>query len=133
MEEATVHSAAPLAGREAVAAWIASGESMRDFAEQAKISFWSLKRWRLEFGPEFGLQIRRRPVARKANADQRVTGQGQTGQRIKLTPISIKADEPIDAGNTVQVRLRGQRTIVVHAAIDPQCLSRLISTVEQTP
>lgn len=114
--------------RDAVAAWLASGKPIDVFCHDAHLSIWTMKRWRLQYAEEFGLTIRRRPGAvgkrdRRSMAGEQVTP-------IELAPVMIA--EPASASEVaIEIRLRGNRSLVIPATIDLQYLSRLLVAVEQ--
>ena len=109
-------------GAEAVAAWLASGERLEQYCERTGQSVWSLRRWRREHAERFGIAVRRR-----------------TGVARRRAPEGNAAMIPVEIGNgamaaaattTIEVRLQGQRSIVVSYAIDGATLARLIAAVE---
>ncbi len=55
-----------LQDREAVAARVASGQSIEACCESSGQSEWSMQRWRVEFGEALDVPIRRRPGASNA-------------------------------------------------------------------
>lgn len=125
---------AVLGGREAVAAWISSGLPMREFSEQVRISFWSLKRWRLEFGEELGLQIKRRPgaVGMRTKPDG-VPSAAVDSSAVRLAPVTVHESATPNAGlSQVEIALRSGRCVRVDASVDLQWLSRLLVLVEKT-
>ncbi len=124
---------AVLSGRDAVAAWMASGLAMREFSEQARISFWSLKRWRLEFGEELGLKIRRRPgAASKRTKPDGLQSAAVVRSKVRLAPVMLHESVTANAGlSQVEVALRGGRCVKVDSSVDLQWLSRLLVLVEQ--
>ncbi len=115
-----------LQGREAVAAWIDSGKAMQAYCNETGQSYWALRRWRLNFGEELGIAIRRRPGAAKANATRR-----SERKVTQCVPIVIKAAESFKAVTTVEIRLRGERTVVIDAGIDSTALCRLVGAIER--
>lgn len=125
MEAERVDDQNQLQGREAVAAWIGSGKAMQAYCDETGQSYWSLRRWRLKFGEELGIAIRRRPGAVKANAMK-----SSAKAASRCVPIEIKAAVAMKPVSTVEIRLRGERTMVVYADIDGSALSRLIGAVE---
>lgn len=117
-------------GRQTMAAWLTSGKSMEQFCKDAGVSYWSLRRWRLDLGEEFGLKIRRRPGAvGKRTKPSRASSADQT-VRSKLAPIRI-TEAPAAQSSSVEIRLRGgSRALLVDASVDTQWLSRLLVLVE---
>lgn len=126
MEAERVDEPKQLQGREAVAAWIESGKAMQAYCNETGQSYWALRRWRLNFGEELGIAIRRRPGAAKANATRRF--QRKVSQCV---PIEIKAAEGFSSVTTAEIRLRGERRVVVDARIDSTVLSRLVGAIER--
>ncbi len=113
-----------LQGREALAAWIGSGKAMQAYCDETGQSYWALRRWRLKFGEELGIEIRRRPGAVKAN-------RSSARAVSKCVPIEIKTAGTLKAVSTVEIRLRGERTMVVDTDIDSTALSRLVVAIER--
>ncbi len=125
MEADRIDEPVQLQGREAVAAWIGSGKAMQAYCDETGQSYWALRRWRLKFGEEFGIAIRRRPGAVKSN-----TLRSSAMSRSRCVPIEVNAAVAMKPVSTVEVRLRGERTMVVNADIDSSALSRLIGAIE---
>ena len=127
MEAENVKEAKQLQRREAVAAWVSSGKPLQEYCDETGQSQWALRRWRLRFAEEFGIAIRRRPGAAKAN-------------RIKVVPKVASIFVPVEIGTSaesrnqatsIEIRLRGDRTMVVCAGIDTATLSRLVVAIER--
>ena len=113
--------------REAVAAWVSSGKPLREYCDETGQSPWALRRWRLKFADEFGIPIRRRPGAAKANRIKVAPKVAST-----LVPIAIgTSSEPGNQAARIEIRLRGDRTVVVCAGIDTATLSRLVVAIER--
>ena len=118
---------------EAVLAYAASGKSLQEYCSETGQSYWALRRWRLKFADELGVPIRRRAGARKSNAGTRVSGERNEvapSPRARLIPVQI-ADAGASSSMTVEVRLRGGRSLVVSPGIDEATLSRLIGVIER--
>ena len=125
MEAKRLDEPGQLQGREAVAAWIGSGKAMQAYCDETGQSYWALRRWRLKFGEELGIAIQRRPGAVKANAMG-----SPAAAASRCVPIEIKAARNLKSVSTVEIRLRGERTMVVNADIDCNALSRLVVAIE---
>lgn len=115
-----------LQGREAVAAWMVSGKPLQAYCEETGQSYWALRRWRLKFGEELGVAIKRRPGAAKASSQRSLPR-----ARMKFVPIEIGAAEQTKPAFTVEIRLRGERTIVIGADVACETLSRLVVAIER--
>jgi hypothetical protein len=111
-----------LQSREAVAAWAGSGKTLKAYCDETGQSYWSLRRWRLKFGEELGVAIRRRAGARKASATKVMP------KAAKLVPIEVSRVKP---AVTIEIRLRGERTVVVGTDIESTVLSRLVGAIER--
>ena len=120
-----------LQGREAVAALAASGQSIKAFCESSGQSEWSMRRWRVEFGEALGVPIRRRPGTSNARVRAKPGVKRAAPRASTLVPIMMAQAKAQPADMSVQIRLRGERTMIVSAAVDAQLLSRLITTVER--
>lgn len=111
--------------REALVAFVASGKTLKEYCEQTGQSYWTLRRWRLKYAEELDIAIRRRPGTKKAGAKRLVS---------RLVPIEISAagksiESRIEA--RVEIRLRGDRSVLVSPGIEAATLSRLIGAVER--
>ena len=127
MEAEDVKEPKQLRRREAVAAWVGSGKPLEEYCDETGQSYWAMRRWRLKFAEEFGIAIRRRPGATKAS-------------RLKVSPKVASTLVPIEIGPSsasriqaerIEIRLRGDRTVVVCAGIDTATLSRLVVAIER--
>ncbi len=115
-------------GREAVAALAASGQSIKAYCESSGQSEWSMRRWRAEFGEALGVPIKRRPGAPRHRVKRHATLASPTTST--LVPILLTANAgPTD--QSVEIRLRGERTVIVSAGVDVGLLSRLIGAIER--
>lgn len=126
MEAERVDEPMQLQGREAVAEWISSGKAMQAFCDETGQSYWALRRWRLKFGDELGIAIRRRPGALKSN-----TLRSSAMARSRCVSIEVNAAVAMKPVSTVEIRLRGERTMVVDTDIDSTALSRLVVAIER--
>lgn len=123
--EAAQGSGLDVRAREALLAFAASAKTLKDYCGETGQSYWVLRRWRLKFGEELGIAIRRRPGAVKSN-----TLRSSAVARSRCVPIEFNAVVAMKPVSTVEVRLRGERTMVVNADIDSSALSRLIGAIE---
>ncbi len=113
-----------LTGAEAVAAWLASGESLAAYCQRTGCSEWSLRRWRREHADQFGLEIKRRPGHK-----DRV--QPESRAAATMIPIQVVGGgSPMTGSLTIEVRLPRQRSIVIPVEIEGPTLSRLVTAVE---
>jgi hypothetical protein len=112
-----------LQGREAVAAWIGSGKTLQAYCEETGQSYWSLRRWRLKFGEELGVALRRRAGVGDTDAPK------VAARAAKLVPIEVSRVRA--PASTIEIRLRGERTVVVGTDIESATLSRLVSAIER--
>ena len=113
--------------REAVAAWVSSGKPLQEYCGETGQSHWALRRWRLKFAEELGIPIRRRPGAAKANRTK-------VSPKVPSTWVPIEIDTSSESRNQaarIEIRLRGDRTVVVCAGIDTATLSRLVVAIER--
>jgi len=127
MEAEDVKEPKQLQRREAVAAWVGSGKPLREYCDETGQSQWALRRWRLKFAEEFGIAIRRRPGAAKANRIR-------VSSKVASTFVPIEIDASSESRNQatrIEIRLRGDRTVVVCAGIDTATLSRLLVAIER--
>lgn len=115
--------------RQAVAAWHASGQPLRAWSEQTGQSYWALRRWRLKYAEELGIEIKRRGTRRI-----------ERGATVHETPNAFAGVVPVEimhsassslSASTVEIRLRGARALIVSPSIDPMMLARLIGVVER--
>ena len=127
MEAEDVKEPKQLQRREAVAAWVGSGKPLREYCDETGQSQWALRRWRLKFAEEFGIAIRRRPGVAKANRIK-------VSSKVASTFVPIEIDTSSESRNQatrIEIRLRGDRTVVVCASIDTATLSRLLVAIER--
>ena len=108
-------------GAEAVAAWMASGETLLAYCKRTGQSYWSLRRWRLKHGQDLGIEIKRRMRANVGTS---------TAAASPLIPIEIISPGLAPSGSSIEIRLQGQRTLVVSSDIDTATLRRVIAAVE---
>ena len=103
-----------------VAGWESSGLTQRGYCERESISYASFKRWRL-------LLRRERSVA---------------GGAMRFIPVRAGIAESVTAisqstlqakGRGVEIRLRGERTLVLDGCMDEVELGRLIRLLEVLP
>lgn len=114
--------------RDAIAAWHASGQSLQAWSEQTGQSYWQLRRWRLRYADDLGIVITRRA----ARAEQLKKSDGRSSS-FAVIPVEIAAlAAPTKASaSTVEIRLRGARSLIVSTTIESMTLARLISAVER--
>lgn len=127
MEAEDVKEPKQLQRREAVAAWVGSGKPLREYCDETGQSQWALRRWRLKFAEEFGIAIRRRTGAAKANRIK-------VSSKVASTFVPIEIDTTSESrhqATKIEIRLRGDRTVVVCAGIDTATLSRLLVAIER--
>lgn len=100
-----------------VSAWQASGLSIQRFAEREGLHYRTMNRWvhRIGVTPKRG-----RPIATP---------------RVPFTQLlPIELQPLVSAGaSAIEIRLRGERAIVVNGEFDEACLARLITVVERAP
>jgi len=121
--EAEVTQDEQLHGREAVLAWVGSGKTLQAYCDETGQSYWSLRRWRLKFGEELGVAIKRRSGTQQAAVSKVMP------TATKLVPIEVPRLRA--AAATIEIRLRGERTVVVGTDIESAVLSRLLSAIER--
>ncbi len=110
---------------EALRAWMASGKQLQAYCEETGEPYWPLRRWRLKYGEALGIDIRRRPGASKVHAMK-----AAAKSRSTLVPIRIAGAAPRASVATVEIRLRGERTLVVMANVESATLTRLVIAIE---
>lgn len=126
MDAERIEEPKQLQGREAVAAWMGSGKPLQAYCDETGQSYWALRRWRLKFGEELGVAIKRRPGAAKATSKRSSPPAG-----LKFVPIEIGTAEAMKPAFTIEIRLRGERTMVVGADVASETLSRLVGAIER--
>jgi hypothetical protein len=118
-------------GREAVAALAASGQTIKAYCDSTGQSEWTLRRWRAEYGEALGVPIIRRPGTLNARGRAKVRAKQAGSTATTLVPIMVAQTRTQSAELSVEIRLRGERTVVVCAGVDCGLLSRLIGAVER--
>lgn len=111
--------------RAALRSWMASGKPLPEYCRESGQSYWALRRWRLKYAEELGIEIQRRPGAVK-NA---ITAAKRAASAC--VPIVLQANTGTASSSRVEIRLRGERTLVVDAGIDGMALSRLVNAIER--
>lgn len=117
--------------REAVAAWVSSGKPLQEYCDETGQSHWALRRWRLKFAEELGIPIRRRPGVAKANRIKVSSKVASSFVPIEIDTTSESTSESRNQATRIEIRLRGDRTVVVCVGIDTATLSRLLVAIER--
>ena len=112
--------------RAALRAWMSSGKPLPEYCRESGQSYWALRRWRLKYAEELGIEIQRRPGAVKSNG---ITAAKRAASAC--VPITIQSTTEPSSSYRVEIRLRGERTLVVDAGIDGMALSRLVGAIER--
>lgn len=128
--ELPIEGPVPKAAREALSGLVASGLSVKEYSERSGHSYWALRRWRQQYAEAMGLPIQRRPGASKPRGASRIE-LTQPPVAARLIPVFPTPATAMPESETVQIRLRCDRTLVVPPTIDAVLLGRLVVALER--
>ncbi len=104
--------------RPIVEEWRRSGAEMSGFCLQRGLSLCSFKNWKRELA----VRDQRRQAKRAATE--------ATRNALQLLPVRVLEQEPASSGS-VEIVLRGGRTLRIGGDFDPAVLRKLVATLEE--
>jgi hypothetical protein len=90
-----------------------------------------MRRWRAEFGEALGVPTKRRPGESNSAGWTESNAKRAGPTASTLVPIRLAQTKAASADQNVEIRLRGERTVIVSTKLDCGLLSRLIGAVER--